>query len=200
MRSQHKFVITAGLLCHLFTAAPLVASQALTDQAAQNPPAPAEQAAPSPTPVEPPAQGAAAPAEQPSNCHLLITSPPAAHQSAQPAAVPKPEQSATGTQAAKKSGCRSVKNALSSLMPASVRRQATFTPCAMMWRFASRTMIFAATLVTYNAGSGDVTAKGHVSLDGGRRDMHISATEGVYNIHSQTGKFYDVRGGTGARF
>jgi LPS-assembly protein len=189
MRSQHKFVITAGLLCHLFTAAPLVASQALTDQAAQNPPAPAEQAAPSPTPVE-----------LPSSCHLLITSPPAAHQSAQPAAVPKPEQPATGTQAAKK-----VRLPISEERPViidagecekagdiyTLRRDVEV-------RFADYD--FRGDLVTYDAASGDVTAKGHVSLDGGRRDMHISATEGAYNTHSQTGKFYDVRGGTGARF
>ncbi len=54
--------------------------------------------------------------------------------------------------------------------------------------------------VTYDAASGDATAKGHVSLDGGVRDMHITATEAVYNFHSQTGKFYHVRGSTGARF
>ena len=36
MQSQHKFVITAGLLCHLFLSAPLVTSQARAEQAAQN--------------------------------------------------------------------------------------------------------------------------------------------------------------------
>jgi LPS-assembly protein len=55
-------------------------------------------------------------------------------------------------------------------------------------------------LVTYDSATGDVTAKGHVSLDGGRRDIHISGSEGTYNLHSQTGRFYDVRGSTGARF
>ena len=60
--------------------------------------------------------------------------------------------------------------------------------------------IFHGDLVTYDSASGDVTAKGHVSLDGGRRDIHISGSEGSYNLHSQTGKFYDVRGSTGARF
>ena len=60
--------------------------------------------------------------------------------------------------------------------------------------------IFHGDLVTYDSASGDVTAKGHVSLDGGRRDIHISGSEGTYNLHSQTGKFYDVRGSTGARF
>ena len=60
--------------------------------------------------------------------------------------------------------------------------------------------IFHGDLVTYDSASGDVTAKGHVSFDGGRRDIHISGSEGAYNLHSQTGKFYDVRGSTGARF
>ncbi len=59
---------------------------------------------------------------------------------------------------------------------------------------------FRGDLVTYDSASGDVTAKGHVSLDGGSRDIHISGSEGSYNLHSQTGKFYDVRGSTGARF
>ncbi len=81
MRSQHKFVITAGLLCHLFVTAPLVTSQALADQSAQNPPAPAEQATPSPTPAPAEQTGqSATPRESPiGNCHLIITSPPAAH-------------------------------------------------------------------------------------------------------------------------
>lgn len=52
MRSQLKFVITTGLLCHLFLAAPLVTSQAL----------PAQQAPPA--------------AEQGGNCHLLLTRQP----------------------------------------------------------------------------------------------------------------------------
>ena len=60
--------------------------------------------------------------------------------------------------------------------------------------------IFHGDLVTYDSATGDVTAKGHVSLDGGWRDIHISGSEGSYNLHSQTGKFYDVRGSTGARF
>lgn len=59
---------------------------------------------------------------------------------------------------------------------------------------------FRGDLVTYDSASGDVSAKGHVSLDGGRRDIHLSASEGVYNLHSQSGKFYNVRGSTGARF
>jgi len=59
---------------------------------------------------------------------------------------------------------------------------------------------FRGDLVTYDSATGDVSAKGHISLDGGPRDIHISGSEGSYNLHSQTGKFYDVHGSTGARF
>src|SRR5215472_15439620 len=54
--------------------------------------------------------------------------------------------------------------------------------------------------ITYDKSSGDVTAEGHISFDGGPHDMHMTASHGIYNIHSQTGKFYDVSGTTGARF
>ncbi|HKE33460.1 MAG TPA: hypothetical protein VKD65_17130, partial [Candidatus Angelobacter sp.] len=54
--------------------------------------------------------------------------------------------------------------------------------------------------ITYDKSSGDVAAEGHISFDGGPHDMHITASHGTYNIHSQTGKFYDVAGTTGARF
>jgi LPS-assembly protein len=198
MRSQHKFVITAGLLCHLFTAAPLVTSQALADQTAQNPTAPAEQATPSPTPE--PAQNPAAPAQQPSNCHLIITSPPAAQRPPQPGAAPRPEQPTTGTQGAKK-----VRLPISEEQPVTIdasecEKAGDVYTLRRDVEIRFENYDFRGDMVTYDAAAGDVTAKGHVSLDGGRRDMHISATEGVYNIHSQTGKFYNVRGGTGARF
>src|SRR5436305_12040375 len=78
MRSQHKFVITAGLLCHLFVAAPLVTSQALTSPGVQNPAMPVEQSTPTatPTPADP-EQNAAATKAPIGNCHSVITSPPA---------------------------------------------------------------------------------------------------------------------------
>src|SRR6185312_3416780 len=79
MRFQHKFVIKAGLLCHLFVNAPLVTSQALTDRDAQNSAMPVEQS--TPTPVEP-NQHPAAVKEPVGNCHSVITSPPAVPQSA----------------------------------------------------------------------------------------------------------------------
>lgn len=63
-----------------------------------------------------------------------------------------------------------------------------------------RGYIVGADRITYNKASGDVLAEGHVALDGGPHDMHLTATHGTYNIHSRKGKFYDVGGTTGARF
>ena len=54
--------------------------------------------------------------------------------------------------------------------------------------------------VTYDRASGEATVTGNAVFDGGGRDMHITASHGTYNVHSQTGKFYDVKGTTGARF
>jgi LPS-assembly protein len=54
--------------------------------------------------------------------------------------------------------------------------------------------------VTYNSVSGDTSVEGNAALNGGPRDMHITASHGDYNVRSQTGKFYDVKGTTGARF
>src|ERR1044071_1692849 len=91
MRSQHKFVITAGLLCHLFVTAPLVTSQATAEQAVQNPGAPVEQAAPSPTPAEAPDTAVAK--ERTGNCHSVITAAPAVRQ-VSPSSPAKPNESA----------------------------------------------------------------------------------------------------------
>jgi len=54
--------------------------------------------------------------------------------------------------------------------------------------------------VTYDSDSGDVSAEGHLTLEGGARDLHLSASHGTFNLQSQTGRFYDVAGTTGARF
>jgi LPS-assembly protein len=54
--------------------------------------------------------------------------------------------------------------------------------------------------ITYDRTSSNINATGHVMLDGGSHDIHLTASHGDYNIQSQTGKFYDVAGSTGARF
>jgi LPS-assembly protein len=50
---------------------------------------------------------------------------------------------------------------------------------------------------TYNSDSGETTATGHVTLDGGPNDDHIKASHGTYNLTTETGRFYDVTGTTG---
>lgn len=54
--------------------------------------------------------------------------------------------------------------------------------------------------VTYNSDTGEATASGHVTLEGGPNDDHIKATHGTYNLTAETGRFYDVVGTTGLRF
>ncbi len=54
--------------------------------------------------------------------------------------------------------------------------------------------------VTYNDATGDVTANGHLVFEGGPRDEHVTATHGTLNTQTETGKFYDVVGMTGAKF
>jgi LPS-assembly protein len=200
MHSQHKFVITAGLLCHLFLIAPLVTTQARADQTAQDSAAPAELATPSPTPAEQPDQSPTVPKEQAGNCHSIITSQPAVHQVSQSGATAQPKGPTAGAP-----GSRKMRLPISEDHPVIIdARECEKTGDVYTLRgdvkihFADYD--FRGDLVTYDSASGDVTAKGHVSLDGGRRDMHITAAEGTYNIHSQTGKFYDVHGTTGARF
>src|SRR5947209_4056386 len=63
-----------------------------------------------------------------------------------------------------------------------------------------RGYVLHADTITYNRETGDVTAEGHITFDGGPHDMHLTADRGTYNIHSQTGKFFNVAGTTGARF
>jgi len=190
MRSQHKFVITAGLLCHLFVTAPLVTSQATAQQAVQNPGAPLEQTTPAPTPAGPDPRAASG-KEPIGNCHSVITAPPA---------TAKPNQSAAPAQ-----GPRKPRIAISEEHPVIIDAQECEQAGKVYTLRGDAEIQFAGydfrgDLVTYDSATGDVSAKGHISLDGGPRDIHISGSEGSYNLHSQTGKFYDVRGSTGARF
>jgi len=177
----------------LFVTAPLVASQATVEQAVQNPGAPVEQATPAPTPAEP-ASGAASGKERIGNCHSVITAPTAT-------AKPKPSESA----AAPAQGTRKPRIPISEEHPVIIDAQECEQAGKVYTLRGDAEIQFAdydfrGDLVTYDSATGDVSAKGHISLDGGPRDIHISGSEGSYNLHSQTGKFYDVRGSTGARF
>lgn len=53
---------------------------------------------------------------------------------------------------------------------------------------------------TYNAATGEATGKGHLVFDGGPNDEHLEADHATYNLKTDSGKFYDVNGTTGARF
>jgi len=63
-----------------------------------------------------------------------------------------------------------------------------------------RTYILRADQVTYNSDTGEATATGHFTLDGGPNDDHIKSSHGTYNLTSETGRFYDVTGSTGLQF
>jgi LPS-assembly protein len=54
--------------------------------------------------------------------------------------------------------------------------------------------------VTYDADTGQITATGHLTAEGGPHDERVSASHGEYNLRTQKGKFYDVIGSTGVRF
>ena len=54
--------------------------------------------------------------------------------------------------------------------------------------------------ITYNSDTGDLDATGHLVFDGGPHDEHIEASHATYNRITDSGKFYDVVGSTGARF
>jgi LPS-assembly protein len=54
--------------------------------------------------------------------------------------------------------------------------------------------------MTYNSDTGDATAEGHFTLDGGLNDDHIRGSHGTYNLNTEVGRFYDVTGTTGLRF
>ncbi|HMK21483.1 MAG TPA: LPS assembly protein LptD, partial [Terriglobales bacterium] len=61
------------------------------------------------------------------------------------------------------------------------------------------TFNFYADEITYNSETGEATAQGHVVLDGGPNDEHIEASDGSYNLRSESGTFHNVIGTIGLR-
>ena len=59
------------------------------------------------------------------------------------------------------------------------------------------TYTFSADEVTYDSDSGDITAKGHLVLEGGPNNEHIEAARGHYNTEDETGGFEHVTGTIG---
>jgi LPS-assembly protein len=62
-----------------------------------------------------------------------------------------------------------------------------------------RDLILWADHATYNDDNGEVTAEGHVVLDGATNDEHITATHATYNVDKETGIFYNAIGTIGAK-
>jgi len=53
--------------------------------------------------------------------------------------------------------------------------------------------------IEYSTDTGDVTLTGHVLVTGGENDERIQASHGTFNVHSETGRFYDVTGSVGLK-
>lgn len=119
-------------------------------------------------------------------CHLLLTAAPKA--STGSAAGPhKPKTAITEAQPVKISARQCEKSGDSYALRGDVAVE-----------FGDYT--FLGDTVTYNAATGEAQATGNAVLAGGPRDIYIAASNGTYNLHSHTGKFYRVVGTTGARF
>ncbi len=63
-----------------------------------------------------------------------------------------------------------------------------------------RDLIFRADQVTYDTASGQITAAGKVSVEGGPNDESIQADRASYNVRTESGEFHNVSGTTGLRF
>ncbi|MGH9603903.1 MAG: LPS-assembly protein LptD, partial [Terriglobales bacterium] len=63
-----------------------------------------------------------------------------------------------------------------------------------------RDFIFRADQVTYDTASGQITATGKVSFEGGPHDENIQADRASYNVRTESGEFHNVSGTTGLRF
>jgi LPS-assembly protein len=53
--------------------------------------------------------------------------------------------------------------------------------------------------VEYDSATGDVDATGHVLIEGGPNQEHITASHGSLNVQTQMGRFYDVVGSVGLK-
>jgi LPS-assembly protein len=60
-----------------------------------------------------------------------------------------------------------------------------------------RNYIVHADRATYNDGTGEIDAEGHLMIDGGPDDEHFVADHGTINVEADTGDFFDVVGTLG---
>ncbi|HYL91689.1 MAG TPA: LPS assembly protein LptD [Alphaproteobacteria bacterium] len=177
MTSRLKLVITATWLCHLFMGAPLVISQAR----------PGGVAVQDDKPVT----------DQAGYCHLSLISSPLAR----PGRV---ETDAKNGEAKPQAG-RNLRLPISESQPVNI----TARSCEKLGDVYTlrgdvsidfREYTLQGDAITYDATTGDVTAEGNVTFDGGVHDVRVTASRGTVNVHTQLGKFYDVSATTGTHF
>ena len=53
--------------------------------------------------------------------------------------------------------------------------------------------------IDYNEATGDLEATGHIHITGASNSETLSASRATLNIHTETGRFYDVRGSVGMK-
>ncbi len=160
MRSLHKFVITAGLLCHLFLIVPLVTSQARAEQAMQNSAASEAQATPSPTPAEQPQQSAAPQASKSGNCHLIITSAPATQHAAKPGTESQPAKATAAAPSTRKTRLPISEETPVTIDADECDKAGDVYTLLRNVKIRFNGYDFGGDTVTYDSASGDVTAKG----------------------------------------
>jgi LPS-assembly protein len=134
-------------------------------------------------------------------CHLLALPPLVTSQLPQSQVVAAPLSSATSPQAAQSEDpFARPRRGEEVLIQAEVQeKQGPVYRLRGDVEISFRTFVLRAGEVTYNEQTGDVTASDHVTLDGGPNDEHLEASRAQFNLHSGTGKFYDVIGTTGAK-
>ncbi|HKO17636.1 MAG TPA: LPS assembly protein LptD [Acidobacteriaceae bacterium] len=62
-----------------------------------------------------------------------------------------------------------------------------------------RSRVLMADKMEYDRTTGDVTLTGHVVLNDSEDDVRIEASHGEFNVHTQTGRFFDVTGSMGLK-
>jgi LPS-assembly protein len=62
-----------------------------------------------------------------------------------------------------------------------------------------REYVLRADTAAYNNATGIVEASGHLQVDGGPDDEHLTADHGIIDLNEQTGHFYNVIGSIGVR-
>lgn len=176
MRSQSTFVITAGVLCHLFLLMPLVMSQVQNTPQAQTG------------------------AEQESGCHLVLTAPPVFQKNQSGAATAGDNRTPEPRNASASSKVNITENEPVTIDAAECEKDGSVYRLRGNVGITFNGFTFHGDNVTYDSESAEATTTGNVQLNGGPRDIHIAASHGVYNVRTRTGKFYFVTGTTGASF